>query len=95
MRKYRANIAAYACLGASTLGLALLVGISTVLAGSAFAQPGGTPRGGAGGSRGARGNLPEVGTMLPDITLYDDGGEEFSTSSLRGQYSVLVFGCLT
>ncbi len=68
--------------------LALLVGVSTVLAGSAFAQPGG-------GGRSGGGNLPEVGAMLPDITVYDDGGEEFSTSSLRGQYSVLVFGCLT
>ncbi len=81
--------------------LALLVGISTVLAGNAYAQPGGIPGGGPGASRGPRasrgpgGNLPEVGATLPDITLYDDGGKAFSTSSLRGQYSVLVFGCLT
>jgi len=33
--------------------------------------------------------------MVPDISLYDDRGKEFSTTSLRGQYSVLVFGCLT
>jgi cytochrome oxidase Cu insertion factor (SCO1/SenC/PrrC family) len=33
--------------------------------------------------------------MLPDVVLYDEHGEEFSTTSLRGQYSVLVFGCLT
>lgn len=69
--------------------LALLLGISTALAGNAFAQPGGSSRGGAGGT------MPGVGTMLPDITLYDDAGKEFSTTSLRGQYSVLVFGCLT
>ena len=75
--------------------LVLWVGISTILAGAAIAQPGGTPRGGPGASRSAGGNLPEVGTTLPDITLYDDQGEEFSTTSLRGQYSVLVFGCLT
>jgi len=31
-----------------------------------------------------RENLPEVGSMLPDITLYDDGGKEFSTTNLRG-----------
>jgi cytochrome oxidase Cu insertion factor (SCO1/SenC/PrrC family) len=68
---------------------ALLLGISTLLAGNAFAQPGG------GGGRGPGGSLPEVGTVIPDITLYDAGGKEFSTTSLRGQYSVLVFGCLT
>lgn len=66
---------------------ALVIGISMCLAGSAAAQPGG--RGGPGGS------LPEVGTTVPNITLYSDRGEEFSTTSLRGQYSVLVFGCLT
>lgn len=55
-----------------------------------FAQPGGGD-----GARGSGGRLPEVGSMLPDVLLYDDRGEEFSTSSLRGQYSVLVFGCLT
>lgn len=76
-------------------GLVILVGISTVLAGTAFGQPGGTGRGAAGAGRGAGGDLPEVGSALPDITLYNDRGEEFSTTSLRGQYSVLVFGCLT
>jgi len=71
--------------------IALCLGISTVLAGSGFAQPGGTSRGGPS----AGGALPEVGTVVPDITLFNDAGAEFSTSSLRGQYSVLVFGCLT
>ncbi len=75
--------------------LALFVGISTVLAGNVFAQPGGSPRGGPGGSRGPGGNLPEVGSAIPDIKLYSDSGEVFSTTSLRGQYSVVVFGCLT
>jgi len=73
--------------------LTLLLGISTLLAANALAQPGGDPGGHSG--RGARGNLPEVGTMIPDVSFYDDGGKEFSTTSLRGQYSVLVFGCLT
>ena len=75
--------------------LALFVGISTILAGQALAQPAGTPRGGPGTSRGPGGNLPEVGRTLPDITLYSDSGEEFSTTRLRGQFSVLVFGCWT
>ncbi|MBC8352342.1 MAG: hypothetical protein H8E66_10155 [Planctomycetes bacterium] len=77
------------------IGLTLVVGISTVLASNAIAQPRGNSRGGPGASRGAGGNLPKIGTTLPDITLYDDSGEEISTTSLRGQYSVLVFGCLT
>jgi cytochrome oxidase Cu insertion factor (SCO1/SenC/PrrC family) len=36
-----------------------------------------------------------VGSLLPEVTLYDEHGEEFSTTSLREHYSVLVFGCLT
>ena len=47
------------------------------------------------GNRGPGGELPAVGSMLPDVTLYDEHGKEFSTTSLRGHYSVLVFGCLT
>ena len=42
-----------------------------------------------------RSPLPAVGTMLPEVTAYDDQGNEFSTASLRGSYTVLVFGCLT
>lgn len=47
----------------------------------AFAQPGGS--------------LPRVGSQLPDVRAFDDTGREFSLSELRGEYSVLVFGCLT
>ena len=39
--------------------------------------------------------LPAVGTPLPDVKAFDAAGDEFSTASLRGHYSVLVFGCLT
>lgn len=39
--------------------------------------------------------VPEVGTLLPGITVFDAQGNEFSTDSLRKHYSVLVFGCLT
>lgn len=38
---------------------------------------------------------PALGTILPDVTVYDPTGKEFKTSSLRGHYSVLTFGCLT
>ena len=39
--------------------------------------------------------VPKPGTMLPDVSVYDEQGKRFSTSSLRGSYTVLVFGCLT
>ena len=39
--------------------------------------------------------LPEVGSALPDVTVFDAEGAEFSTKTLQGHYSVLVFGCLT
>ena len=32
---------------------------------------------------------------LPDVTVYDPQGQEVKTSSLRGHYTVLTFGCLT
>ena len=53
---------------------------------SAIAQPGFGP---------GRGIFPAVGSVLPDVTVYDEDGKEFSTKALRGHYSVLVFGCLT
>ena len=40
-------------------------------------------------------SLPAVGSTLPDVTVFDEEGEPFTTTSLRGHYSVLVFGCLT
>jgi cytochrome oxidase Cu insertion factor (SCO1/SenC/PrrC family) len=39
--------------------------------------------------------LPAAGTMLPTAAAIDEQGEKFSTTSLRGSYTVLVFGCLT
>lgn len=38
---------------------------------------------------------PNVGELLPDIALVDADGEEFHLRSLKENYSVLVFGCLT
>jgi cytochrome oxidase Cu insertion factor (SCO1/SenC/PrrC family) len=38
---------------------------------------------------------PAVGDPLPEVTVYDSQGNEFTTSSLRGHYTVLTFGCLT
>lgn len=65
-------------------------------------------RRGRGPMRGARGGRPGrgpgrasqesgalVGQPLPEIAVYDARGRQFSLSSLKGDYSVLVFGCLT
>jgi len=59
----------------------------------AIAQRGGPDRGDD-RSRGG-GQVPAPGTMLPKVTAFDEQGEKFNTASLRGSYTVLVFGCLT
>ena len=38
---------------------------------------------------------PTIGDELPDLTVYTPDGKEVKTSSLRGSYVVLTFGCLT
>ena len=38
---------------------------------------------------------PTIGDALPDLTVYTADGKELKTSSLRGHYTVLDFGCLT
>jgi cytochrome oxidase Cu insertion factor (SCO1/SenC/PrrC family) len=38
---------------------------------------------------------PAIGDVLPNLTVYSPDGKEVKTSSLRGQYVVLTFGCLT
>ncbi len=59
-----------------------------------WAQQG--PSGGKEGvSRGFESNSPEIGQMLPDLAGFDADGKEFRLRSLKGHYSVLVFGCLT
>ncbi len=42
-----------------------------------------------------QGSGPALGQPLPDLTVFDAEGKEFKLSSLKGDYSVLVFGCLT
>ena len=44
--------------------------------------------------RGGR-NVLQVCEQLPDITVFDESGEPFKLESLKGKYSVIVFGCLT
>ena len=38
---------------------------------------------------------PKIGAKLPELKLFDENGITFNTNSLRGNYTVLVFGCLT
>ncbi len=73
---------------------ALLLGGGMILIAiaTAVAQSGGHPR-----------RMPQllededlnVGQPLPDVTAYTDSGEPFKLLNLQGQYTVLVFGCLT
>jgi cytochrome oxidase Cu insertion factor (SCO1/SenC/PrrC family) len=39
--------------------------------------------------------LPEVGSAVDDVEIFDEAGKPFSTGGLKGRYTVLVFGCLT
>jgi len=38
---------------------------------------------------------PGIGDSIPEVTVYTADGKKFSTSQLKGSYTVLVFGCLT
>jgi cytochrome oxidase Cu insertion factor (SCO1/SenC/PrrC family) len=38
---------------------------------------------------------PAIGDAMPELTVYSPEGKEVKTSSLRGNYVVLTFGCLT
>ncbi len=38
---------------------------------------------------------PRIGELIPDVTGYDEQGNEFSLRDLKGQHTVLVCGCLT
>jgi cytochrome oxidase Cu insertion factor (SCO1/SenC/PrrC family) len=38
---------------------------------------------------------PTIGEPFPSMTVYTPDGKEFKTSSFRGHYTVLSFGCLT
>ena len=45
--------------------------------------------------QGALSGAPGVGDSMPDVQVYLPDGTPFSTSELKGNYTVLVFGCLT
>ena len=46
-------------------------------------------------NRGFESKAPGIGEPLPEVTVVDADGRELQLRSLRGKYTVLVFGCLT
>jgi len=40
-------------------------------------------------------NSPKVGEQLPNLKAYDAEGNTIRLGQLKGDYTVLVFGCLT
>ncbi len=74
------------------LGVAFYLGASTL----GFAQPVAP----GDGFREARresfeASTPAIGDPMPDLSAYDGDGGKFELGSLKGSYTVLVFGCLT
>lgn len=87
------------------LSLALIGLASSVVFGQGFRRGGpgggrgGPGGGGPGGGRGGVGRLEssglKVGSPMPEVSVFDEEGKAFETASLKGKYSVVVFGCLT
>lgn len=42
-----------------------------------------------------RSPVPSPGQAVPDVAGYDEQGERFELSRLKGKHTVIVFGCLT
>ena len=74
------------------LGVAFYLGASTL----GFAQPI-APRDDFMQARRERfeATTPAIGEPMPELSAYDGDGGKFELGSLKGSYTVLVFGCLT
>ena len=70
--------------------VSLLVGTSLLSASLAFGQ---LTRDGV--MQGFDTKAPAVGDQLPDLRAYNSAGEPIQLGNLKGNYTVLVFGCLT
>ncbi len=83
---------------ATTFFAVLLTFLGSVTA--ANAQTAGPPRA---GQRNSDGHVEkwfdasglEVGDAFPAVAVFDEQGKPFNTRSLKGQYTVVVNGCLT
>ena len=71
--------------------------VTTLVGTGSFGQA--PNRGGQSGRSGVESSFtqrsPGIGQPVPEVKLYTADGKEFSTSQLKGSYTVLVFGCLT
>jgi cytochrome oxidase Cu insertion factor (SCO1/SenC/PrrC family) len=64
--------------------------ISCALQSLVLGQDRGHRRGGGGE------NMPKVGSLIPDISVFDTEGRSFALrEKLKGRHTVIVFGCLT
>jgi cytochrome oxidase Cu insertion factor (SCO1/SenC/PrrC family) len=68
---------------------------STLSISSGYAQENRNSQSRGRGTGGFDQQAPAIGQPLPNVKLYTAEGKEFSTSQLKGSYTVLVFGCLT
>lgn len=77
------------------------VALATSFVGTSFGQGFGPGRGGRGGGPGSAGSDRlessglKIGSPMPEVKVLDSEGNPFDTASLKGKYSVVVFGCLT
>ena len=71
--------------------------------GFAFALPQGQEQQPSGGHQHTHGEdnvefletSPRVGDRIPDVSGYDEQGEPVSLADFKGNYTVLICGCLT
>ena len=64
--------------------------MTCVLQSVVLGQDRGRRRGGGGE------NMPKVGSLIPDISVFDAEGRSFALrEKLKGRHTVIVFGCLT
>ena len=80
------------------LSLMIISVTSSVVLGQGFRRGGPGGRGGGPGGRGGSrldSSGLKVGSPMPEATVFDEAGKPFETASLKGKYSVVVFGCLT
>ncbi|MCP4849400.1 MAG: hypothetical protein GY899_15800 [Verrucomicrobiaceae bacterium] len=48
------------------------------------------------GRRGGDENMPQVGSLIPEVSVVDAQGGSFPLrEKLKGRHAVIVFGCLT
>ena len=46
--------------------------------------------------RGGAESMPKVGSLIPDVSVFDSEGRNFILrENFKGRHTVIVFGCLT